>query len=100
MGYLLTVLIGLDQLGAAILFSRLDFTISSLAGIVMNVKVDPSWQKEVDTFKFSRFQLKFLGWLGPVLNKIQTNHCQKAIASDLSRSTSTRTILNNQILGI
>lgn len=99
MPYLLSILIGIDQLGAAILFNRNDFTISSLAGIVLNVKVDPSWQEEIAALKLSTWQIKVLLGIGTALNFFFPQHCQKAIASDLARATSTRTILNNQILG-
>lgn len=99
MPYVLSLLIGLDQLGAALFFNRNDFTISSLSGICLNSEIDPSWLKEIATLKLSPGQVKLLKVLAKILNKIQANHCSKAIASDLARASYITAILNDQILG-
>jgi hypothetical protein len=79
--YVHNVLIGLDQLGAALLFSRNDLTISTMCDMVMKGDDAP--------LKLSGWQRAFLKWLGPVLNKIQTNHCAGARDGDRDRATST-----------
>lgn len=96
MKYFQTVMIGLDQLGAAILFNRNDFTISSLCGIVRNAKVRPGG---IEALKLSPWQRTVLEKLGVALNWVtRKNHCQDAIISDLARSTSTSILLKDQIL--
>lgn len=88
MSYALTVLIGLDQLGAAIFFNRNDTTISALAGLAL--KQEPG----VDILGLSQWQMKTLRVIGRALNKTQKDHCTMAIQGDLARAKSTQTILS------
>lgn len=80
-GYIHTVLVGLDSFAAVLFFCRADLTISTMCWMVANGKGG--------YLKLNRFQLWFLRWLGPVLNKIQTDHMAIAQASDLARANST-----------
>lgn len=79
--YTHTVLIGLDQLGAALLFNRNDLTISTMCDMVMT--------GDDASLKLSGWQRAFLKWLGPVLNKIQADHCAGARDGDRDRANST-----------
>lgn len=83
--YTHTVLIGLDQLGAAILFNRNDLTISTMCDMV--AKGDDA------SLKLQGWQRAFLKRLGPVLNKIQADHCAQARVGDEGRATSTLSVL-------
>lgn len=84
------VLIGLDQLGAAIFFNRNDLTISSLCGLVL---LDDRW---IAILKLSSWQVKTLKVLGRVLNWIQANHCPNAILGDQARANFTLMTLQGE----
>lgn len=86
MGYVLTVLIGIDQLGSAVFFGRNDITISALCGLALEGKPD--------ILGFPLWKMKTLRVLGRILNKIQKGHCLSAIKSDKARATSTLAILS------
>lgn len=60
-----------DVLFASWFWNKTDVTISSLCGLAL--RKDPN----VRTFN---------GYLGRILNKIQANHCEKAIADDIARA--------------
>lgn len=79
------VLIALDMLGAALLINRDDITISTMCDMVE--KGDDS------CLKLHGWQRAFLAWLGPVLNKIQANHCAQARLGDIARAESTLKVL-------
>lgn len=79
--YTHSVLIGLDMFGAALMFNRNDLTISTMCDMVM--KGDDA------SLKLHGSQRAFLAWLGPVLNKIQANHCAEARQGDIERANST-----------
>lgn len=79
--YVHNVLIGLDQLGAAILFNRNDLTISTMCDMVLKGDDAP--------LELHGWQRAFLKWLGPVLNKIQADHCGQARLGDEARANST-----------
>lgn len=82
-----TLLIALDQLGAAIFFNRPDLTISTLCDLVMTGQAAP--------LKLALWQLEFLAWLGPKLNRLQKNHCPQARLGDIQRAKSTLTLLGS-----
>lgn len=79
------VLVGLDMFGAALLFNRDDLTISTMCDMVM--KGDDA------SLKLHGWQRAFLAWLGPVLNKIQADHCGQARLGDIARAESTLKVL-------
>jgi hypothetical protein len=79
--YTHTLLIALDQFAAAVIFNRPDLTISTMCWMVMTgndakLKLD-AWQRWI------------LVKLGPILDKIQTNHCEKAKNGDRHRAWAT-----------
>jgi hypothetical protein len=79
--YLHSVLIGLDQFGAALFFNRNDITISSICGLVLN--------NDYDSLKLHRWQVVGCRYLGKLLNLISTNHCNEAILGDFDRAFDT-----------
>jgi hypothetical protein len=90
--YSYRVLIGLDRLGAALLFNRNDITISTLCGLVQLADSARPDRKAafrlVLSFGLHPVQLWLLRQLGYVLDKIQTNHCLLAIQGDVETSQS------------
>lgn len=84
--YTHTILIGLDQFAAGLLFNRNDLTISTMCFLVMHGNDAP--------LKLSERQRAFLAWLGPVLDKIQAGHCAGARQGDIERAKSTLTSLS------
>lgn len=90
--YAYRVLIGLDRLGAALLFNRNDITISTLCGLVQLAdSARPDRRKAfrlVLSFGLHPVQLWLLRQLTYVLDKIQHNHCQLAISGDVQTAKS------------
>lgn len=90
--YAYRVLIGLDRLGAALLFNRNDITISTLCGLVQLADSARPDRKRafrlVLSFGLHPAQLWLLRQLSYVLDKIQTDHCQLAICGDLDTARS------------
>lgn len=90
--YSYRALIGLDRLGAALLFNRNDITISTLCGLVQLADSARPDRKRafrlVLSFGLHPVQLWFLRQLSHVLDAIQPNHCQLAIQGDLATSRS------------
>lgn len=90
--YAYRVLIGLDRLGAALLFNRNDITISTLCGLVQLAdSARPDRRKAfrlVLSFGLHPVQLWLLRQLTYVLDKIQRNHCQLAICGDVQTAQS------------
>jgi hypothetical protein len=74
-----TLAIAVDMFTASIFWNDADVTVSSLCGLALR-------RRETRTF---------LAVLGKLLNKIQTNHCELAIAADLSRCSATTALLNS-----
>lgn len=74
-----TLAISVDVLTASVFWNVENVTVSSLAGIALR-------RGETTTF---------LARLGKVLNKIQTNHCELAVAADLARQASATTLLTS-----
>jgi hypothetical protein len=72
-----TLAIAIDILTASIFWNVEDVTVSSLCGLALR----------------SGRSSSFLGRLGRVLNRIQSNHCELAIAADLARAEACRTLL-------
>ena len=83
--YTHTVLIGLDQFGAAVIFNRNDLTISTMCDMVMKGN-DAS-------LELHGWQRAFLKMLGPRLNRIQADHCGQARLGDEQRAKLTLQVL-------
>jgi len=90
--YSYRVLIGLDRLGAALLFNRNDITISTLCGLVQLADSARPERKSafrlVLSFGLHPVQLWLLRQLSYALDKIQPNHCQLAIQGDRATAQS------------
>lgn len=95
--YAYRVLIGLDRLGAALLFNRNDITISTLCGLVQLADSARPDRKHafrlVLSFGLHPVQLWLLRQLSYVLDKIQADHCQLAIGGDVQTAQSIVTML-------
>jgi hypothetical protein len=80
--YTHTLLIALDQFAAAIIFNRPDLTISTLCWLVRPGNTD----KDLKLYVWQRWALVKLG---PILDKIQANHCEQAKDGDRHRAWGT-----------
>ena len=78
--YTLVISRSLDILLCSWIWRNYDITISSMTGLALKSKSPPKWAV-------------YLGW---VLNHIQANHCNLAIAADIERATSALAILSGQ----
>jgi hypothetical protein len=87
-GYLKTVALGLDDLGAAILLGRNDLCISAACGLVI--------KRNADKLKLSVWQLKFLTVVGAQLDHYFPGHCEGAIGGDIARANSTLQLLTSK----
>jgi hypothetical protein len=88
------VLIGVDQLAAAVFFNRNDLTVSALCRIVqLSDSGDAKFQAALDSMKLARWQIGFLRKLAPVLDWIQAGHCELARLGDIGRARSTAALL-------
>lgn len=74
-----TLAISVDIFTASVFWNTENVTVSSLAGLALR-------RGETTTF---------LARLGKVLNKIQPNHCELAIASDLNRQVTATALLTS-----
>jgi hypothetical protein len=89
------VLVGLDQFGAAVLFNRNDACISSLCRIVQNADAGVGdFPARLASLNLKPWQLSFLRWLAPKLDKIEADHCELSRQGDLARAESTKTLLS------
>ena len=75
--YWFKFLLGLDMLGAALLFRDPDVTISSLTGLALRGPCPPRWARA----------------LGGCLDWLQADHCELAIAHDIMRAYAARQLL-------
>lgn len=74
-----TLVIAVDIFTASTFWNTEDVTVSSLSGLALR-------KGEINTF---------LAHLGNLLNKIQNDHCELAIAADLSRCAQASALLNS-----
>lgn len=82
-----TVALGLDRLGAALIFNEPDITISSLCWVVRT----PS--AAVIPLKLSGWQYRLLLWIGDRLEQFWPGHCADARGGDLDTSARSRLLL-------
>jgi len=71
MNYVKILAVSVDIFLASIFWNKPDVTISSLCGLAL--RKDPNVRS-------------FEGYLGRMLNRIQKDHCEHAIASDIIRA--------------
>jgi hypothetical protein len=88
------LLIALDQFGAAVIFNHPDLTISTLCRIVQlaDDRVE-DFPARLESLRLSRWQLRFLRWLAPKLDQVQSSHCELSRRGDLQRADSTSKLL-------
>jgi hypothetical protein len=67
--YWFKFLIGIDMLGAVVIFRDANVTISSLTGLAMREATPPRWARALNVF----------------LNWLQADHCELAIVHDIMR---------------
>lgn len=82
MTYALNLAIAVDILTASIFWNKEDVCVSSLSGLALRRKaagLGVNWG---------------LYHLGLLLNKIQTNHCELSIQSDIARANAVIRLLN------
>lgn len=86
--YTHAIAIGADMFGSALRFSNTgaDITISSMCGLELRKQ---QWNVKGANYVIA----DDLIWLGNILNKIQTNHCELAIKADLDRLVTAHTEL-------
>ena len=84
--YVHNVLLGLDDLGAAIVFNRNDCSISAICRLAQ--------LGQLDRVKASRWQAWILTHLAPILDWIQASHCELARQGEIERAKSTIAILS------
>lgn len=93
--YVHSVLVGLDDFGAAVFFNRNDVTISTLCRIVQLARAkDAGGEWALKQLGLWKWQYVVLAWLGPFLNDLQTNHCEKARLADIQRAKRILTLLD------
>lgn len=85
--YFKTVMLGVDDLGAAIILNRNDMSISAACGLVLNGFADP--------LRLSRFQHGFCWYTGKALNYFWPGHCEGAVINDLLRGKYTLSLLSS-----
>jgi hypothetical protein len=86
-----TVLLGLDRLGAAVIFNEPDITISSLCWIVRAGSTDM-----VARLNLHDWQLVALRGIGDGLEYFWPGHCERARTGDLETSARARALLGGQ----
>jgi hypothetical protein len=83
-----TALLGIDRLGAALVFNEPDITISSLCWVVRNGN-----SEELGALKLYSWQLCALRGIGNTLEHFWPGHCTRARDGDIQASTRARTLL-------
>ena len=84
--YTHTIAIGLDDLGAAVLFNRNDITISSLCWMQRQAdEGDPKVTAKLATLGLRPWQHGFLRNVGDMLEAIRPGHCDRARLADMAR---------------
>jgi hypothetical protein len=76
--YAFKTVLAVDYFFSVVLFGDFNVTISSRTGLLLRTANPPDWAR----------------LLGGALDKIQTNHCELAIAHDIQRSKDAITFLS------
>lgn len=93
--YTHTIAIGLDDLGAAVLFNRNDITISSLCWMQRTADAgDPNVSAKLATLDLRPWQHGFLRRVGAGLEWIRPGHCDRARRADQARGKSMAVLLS------
>jgi hypothetical protein len=90
-----TVALGVDRLGAALVFNQPDITISSLCWIVLNgekLKIAEDALVELKLWRWQRFALK---WIGHGLEYFWPGHTEAARLGDLQTGERSRKLLSD-----
>lgn len=98
--YLHTVLIGLDDFGAALFLNRNDCTISTACDLVRKMDAGNKAARDIVwlTFAFKRWQITALRAIGAGLERIQPGHCNAARLADIARGRSAAVVLDSVAL--
>jgi hypothetical protein len=99
--YLMTLLIGLDRFGAALLFNMTDCCISSLCWMMLvsakRITVTPGEvalaQRTLESLKPYRWQEELLLVIGRGLEWLSPGHCAASATADILTATRTITYL-------
>jgi hypothetical protein len=83
--YLHTLLVALDQFGAAVFFNRADLTVSAMCWLVRKGRTED--------LRPGRWQTWLLVHIGNVLEWVQPGHLEAARVGDLIRANSVRLML-------
>ena len=84
-----SVLIGLDQFAAAVIFNRNDVTVSALCRVMQLADAGaPEFNARLDGLKLSHWQIWLLRKLAIALDRLQPGHCESARIADLVRAQS------------
>lgn len=98
--YLHTVLIGLDDFGAALFLNRNDCTISTACDLVRKMYAGNRAARDLVylTFSFRNWQIRALRVIGAALERIQPGHCNAARLADIARGRSAVALLDSVAL--
>jgi hypothetical protein len=89
------LLYSLDVSGAVAFFNQTDITISAMCRVVQGADTQQSvWQMRLASLKLYRWQIAVLRWLAPILDKIQTSHCEGARQADIARANRVLALLS------
>ena len=93
--YVHTVLVAIDQLGAALLFNRDDTTISSLCGLTRRMDRGDKAARNLIYLRLALrdWQIGFLRTTGRALERFWPGHCEAAIKADIQRGQRVLAIL-------
>ena len=93
--YLHSVLVGLDDFGAAVLFNRNDVTISTMCRVVQLVDRKVAVAESVlKRLALHPWQVFFLRWVGRGLTLIKRHHCAKALVADMGRASAIQALFS------
>jgi hypothetical protein len=92
--YVHNLLYGLDIYGAILIFNQRDVTISSLCRLVQLYDFAPGLVPQFPGLKLWKWQIAVLRALGPILDKIQTSHCEGARQADIARANRVLALLS------
>lgn len=90
-----TVVLGIDRLGAAVIYNEPDITISSLCWIVRNSDKLKIAEDALAVLKLNRWQLSSLQLIGDGLEHFWPGHCDAARLGDLQTTQRARSLLSD-----
>lgn len=90
-----TVALGVDRLGAALIFNQPDITISSLCWIVRNAAHLKIAEDALPVLKLAPWQSWLLWRIGDGLEYFWPGHCEQARLGDLQTGEKSRKLLSD-----